>query len=83
MSKKKLDNNALGNVSGGELGSAMTGSGKFEVLDRKGRNVFADGRTFESIEQAAQIAKVIGENTNYLTFDERVQRHTSGMESNE
>ena len=74
MAKKKLDKDMINGVSGGEIGMAMDGSGHFEVLDRNGRNVFADGRTFESVEQAAQIATAIGENTTYLTFDERARR---------
>ena len=51
----------------------MDGSGRFEVLDGHGRNVFADGRTFVSAEQAAQAAKNQGLNTTYITFDERVR----------
>ena len=61
----------INGVSGGEIGMAMDGSGRFEVLDRNGRNVFADGRSFASVEQAAQIATAIGENTTYLTLARR------------
>ena len=50
----------INGVSGGELRMAMDGRGRFEVLDRNGRNVFTEERTFASIEQSAQIARLIG-----------------------
>ena len=72
MAKKKLDNDMINGVSGGELGQASDGT--WEVLDRNGRNVFANRRSFRDINAAARIATLIGENTTYLTPEEIARR---------
>ena len=66
MAKKKLDKDVIKGVSGGEI--AINADGKYEVIDGStGFNVFKDERSFDTAEQAAKIAELIGENTIYMT----------------
>lgn len=66
---KKLSTENICDVSGGEI--VQTKSGKFKIIDAEGDNVFAKGRSFQTLEEAINVATLMGESTAAITREQR------------